>query len=257
MPRKRNILVVDDERTIREVVRRYLELEGFMVTEAETGPEALSILQASQPDLIVLDIMLPGVDGFAITRRLRSASDHNPLSAEGGIPIILLSARGNEVDRVAGLELGADDYVTKPFSPRELVARVKAVLRRASPPESESESPLESAGLRMDPRSRTVHVNRQSGLIDGEGIRPALVLAAASASSIQTGATAAAGMGLRIRWLREHGDGACPPLAGEAGGGPEQADTTCRRSGASAINLRVRLRKRASDGYGELESAAS
>ena len=159
MSKKRNILVVDDERTIREVVRRYLELEGFYVSEAETGPQALSILQESQPDLIVLDIMLPGVDGFSITRRLRSASDHNPLRTDGDIPIILLTARSNEVDRVAGLELGADDYVTKPFSPRELVARVKTVLRRTAPPENESESPLEYAGLLVDPRSRSVSVS--------------------------------------------------------------------------------------------------
>ena len=97
MSKKRNILVVDDELTIREVVRRYLELEGFAVTEAETGPQALSILQDSQPDLIVLDIMLPGVDGFSITRRLRSTSEHNPLRTEGDIPIILLTARSNEL----------------------------------------------------------------------------------------------------------------------------------------------------------------
>ncbi len=159
MSKKRNILVVDDERTIREVVRRYLELEGFQVTEAETGPLALSILQDSPPDLIVLDIMLPGVDGFTITRRLRSASDHNPLRTDGDIPIILLTARSSEADRVGGLELGADDYVTKPFSPRELVARVKGVLRRASPPETDSENPLEYGGLRLDPRSRSVSVD--------------------------------------------------------------------------------------------------
>ena len=159
MAKQRNILVVDDERTIREVVRRYLELEGYAVTEEATGPEALSILHDSQPDLIVLDIMLPGVDGFAITRRLRGNSDHNPLRAQGDIPIILLTARSNEVDRVAGLELGADDYVTKPFSPRELVARVKVILRRASPPEVESEQPLEFAGLSLDPRSRAVTVD--------------------------------------------------------------------------------------------------
>lgn len=159
MSRKRNILVVDDERTIREVVRRYLELEGFQVLEAETGPQALSILQDNQPDLIVLDIMLPGVDGFSITRRLRGASHHNPLQTDGDIPIILLTARGNEVDRVAGLELGADDYMTKPFSPRELVARVKTVLRRTSPADNASESPLEHAGLLVDPRSRSVSVH--------------------------------------------------------------------------------------------------
>ncbi|MCY3798788.1 MAG: response regulator transcription factor [Chloroflexi bacterium] len=159
MAKERNILVVDDERTIREVVRRYLELEGFAVTEAETGPQALSILHDSRPDLIVLDIMLPGIDGFSITRRLRHDTDYSSLQIEGDIPIILLTARTNEVDRVAGLELGADDYVIKPFSPRELVARVKRILQRASPPKAESEIPLQYAGLRLDPRSRAVSVD--------------------------------------------------------------------------------------------------
>ena len=162
MSKQRNILVVDDERTIREVVRRYLELEGFVVTEAETGPEALSILQSEKPDLIVLDIMLPGVDGFSITRRLRHPVESNPLRIEGDIPIILLTARTNEVDRIAGLELGADDYVTKPFSPRELVARVKTILRRTTSGEIESESPIELGALRLDPRSRSVTVDGKS-----------------------------------------------------------------------------------------------
>ena len=161
MAKERNILVVDDERTIREVVRRYLELEGFSVTEAETGPQALSILQEMRPDLVVLDIMLPGVDGFSITRRLRQASDYSPLSIEGEIPIILLTARSNEVDRVAGLELGADDYVTKPFSPRELVARVKAVMRRSTAGEAESEAPVAFGPLHLDPRSRAVSVENK------------------------------------------------------------------------------------------------
>ena len=158
MSRKRRILVVDDERTIREVVRRYLELEGFAVSEAETGPQALSLLSADAPDLVVLDIMLPGVDGFSITRRLRHPSEHNPLRIEGDIPIILLTARAGESDRVAGLELGADDYVTKPFSPRELVARVKTILRRSSKAETESATPLSVGDLHVDPRSRSVNV---------------------------------------------------------------------------------------------------
>ena len=162
MPKQRHILVVDDERTIREVVRRYLELEGFAVIEAETGPQALSILQGAAPDLIVLDIMLPGVDGFSITRRLRQPNDFNPLRVDDDIPIILLTARTNEVDRVAGLELGADDYVTKPFSPRELVARVKAVLRRSAAAAAESEAPLEFGGLALDPRSRSVSIGGQA-----------------------------------------------------------------------------------------------
>lgn len=159
MSKQQNILVVDDERTIREVVRRYLELEGFSVSEAETGPQALSMLQTNSPDLIVLDIMLPGVDGFAITRRLRNPAEYTPLSIDGEIPIILLTARTNEIDRITGFEIGADDYVIKPFSPRELVARVKAVLRRSAAIASGTELPIEFDKLHLDPRSRTVTVN--------------------------------------------------------------------------------------------------
>lgn len=161
MSKQQNILVVDDERTVREVVRRYLELEGFAVTEAETGPQALSLLQTHTPDLIVLDIMLPGVDGFSITRKLRNPTEYAPLSIEGDIPIILLTARSNEVDRVAGFEVGADDYVVKPFSPRELVARVKAVLRRSASAAGDTESPVEFDKLYLDPRSRSVSVDKE------------------------------------------------------------------------------------------------
>lgn len=161
MSKQQNVLVVDDERTIREVVRRYLELEGFSVSEAETGPQALSMLQSSTPDLIVLDIMLPGVDGFAITRRLRNPTEYEPLSIDGEIPIILLTARTHEVDRITGFEVGADDYVVKPFSPRELVARVKAVLRRSAVISSDTEVPIEFDKLHLDPRSRTVSVDSE------------------------------------------------------------------------------------------------
>jgi DNA-binding response OmpR family regulator len=159
MSKQQHVLVVDDERTIREVVRRYLELDGFSVTEAETGPQALDILHDTQPDLIVLDIMLPGIDGFAITRKLRSPSDYVPMQLNGQVPIIFLSARTEEVDRITGFEVGADDYVVKPFSPRELVARVKAVLRRSDTGASSAEQPVEAGHLRLDPRSRTVTVN--------------------------------------------------------------------------------------------------
>ncbi len=160
MPKPEHILLVDDESAIREVVRRYLELDGYAVTEAETGPQALSILLDKRPDLLVLDVMLPGVDGFAITRRLREHDDFSPLRAAGDIPIILLTARTGEVDRVAGLELGADDYLTKPFSPRELVARVKAVLRRTSPAATAtpSDQALEAGGVQLDPGRRSASV---------------------------------------------------------------------------------------------------
>ncbi|MCY4147330.1 MAG: response regulator transcription factor [Chloroflexi bacterium] len=155
----KHILVVDDERTIREVARRYLELEGYIVSEAETGPQALSLLHEGRPDLIVLDVMLPGTDGFAITRRLRQHEDFSPLRAAGDIPIILLTARTSEVDRVAGLELGADDYLTKPFSPRELVARVKAVLRRSSPTaKATDDQAITVGGVRLDPARRAASV---------------------------------------------------------------------------------------------------
>lgn len=121
---KRTILVVEDERDIRELVRFHLAQEGYAVREADSGESALSQVATERPALVVLDIMLPGTDGLEVCRRLRSAeATHN-------IPIIMLTARAGEVDRVIGLEMGADDYLTKPFSPRELVARVKAVLRR-------------------------------------------------------------------------------------------------------------------------------
>ena len=122
---KRTILVVEDERDIRELVRFHLEQEGYAVREADTGESGLALAAAERPALVVLDLMLPGLDGLEVCRRLRSTD------ATRSVPVIMLTAKAAEVDRVLGLELGADDYVTKPFSPRELVARVRAVLRRA------------------------------------------------------------------------------------------------------------------------------
>ena len=117
------VLVVDDEAMVRDVLVRYLSLEGFEVTEAADGRSALERIADSAPDLVVLDLMLPGIDGYEVLRQLRVSSQ---------TPVIMLTARGEETDRIVGLELGADDYVTKPFSPREVVARVRAVLRRTS-----------------------------------------------------------------------------------------------------------------------------
>jgi phosphate regulon transcriptional regulator PhoB len=122
---KRTILVVEDEKDIRELVRFHLEQEGYTVREADSGEEAMRQIAAERPALVVLDLMLPGTDGLEVCRRVRSAE------ATRALPIIMLTARAEEVDRVLGLELGADDYITKPFSPRELVARVRAVLRRS------------------------------------------------------------------------------------------------------------------------------
>jgi phosphate regulon transcriptional regulator PhoB len=121
---KRTILVVEDEKDIRELVRFHLEQEGYTVREAESGEEALERVAADRPALLILDIMLPGSDGLEVCRRLRSSA------TTASIPIVMLTAKAAEVDRILGLEIGADDYITKPFSPRELIARVKAVLRR-------------------------------------------------------------------------------------------------------------------------------
>jgi len=118
------VLVVDDEPMVREVVCAYLDREGFATLEAEDGRGALDGVASHQPDLIVLDVMLPKLDGYSVLEELRKSTD---------VPVILLTARAEEVDRVLGLELGADDYVVKPFSPRELVARIRSVLRRAGP----------------------------------------------------------------------------------------------------------------------------
>ncbi|HEX7661304.1 MAG TPA: response regulator transcription factor [Pseudonocardiaceae bacterium] len=115
------VLVVDDDRTVRDVVRRYLEHAGYRVAVAGDGEQALRIAAEAAPDLVVLDLMLPGIDGLEVCRRLR---------ANGPVPVVMLTALGEEEDRIAGLRLGADDYVTKPFSPRELVLRVASVLRR-------------------------------------------------------------------------------------------------------------------------------
>jgi two-component system, OmpR family, response regulator ResD len=142
------VLVVDDEPTIVEVVGRYLRRAGYETLEAADGPEALQVVEQGRPDLIVLDVMLPQIDGIEVMRRLHERPG-TP------VPVILLTARGEESDRLIGLRRGADDYVVKPFSPKELVARVDAVLRRVSPPAEEA-APLEVGPLRVDPAMRTV-----------------------------------------------------------------------------------------------------
>jgi DNA-binding response OmpR family regulator len=149
-----SLLLVDDEPTITDVLSRYLQRAGYDTRSAADGAEALALANARFPDLVVLDLMLPGVDGLEVMRRLRVLSDSMPRRR---VPIILLTARGDESDRVIGLRLGADDYVVKPFSPAELVARVDAVLRRVDP-EPEEAPPIEHGDLRVDPASREVFV---------------------------------------------------------------------------------------------------
>jgi two-component system response regulator ResD len=140
------VLVVDDEPTIREIVVGYLKREGYRTLEAADGTRAREILEGESPNLVVLDVMLPGTDGLELCRWIRSRSK---------LPVIMLTARGEESDRIVGLELGADDYVTKPFSPRELTARVRTVLRRAEPTETEHEQ-LTFDGLVLDAGAREV-----------------------------------------------------------------------------------------------------
>ncbi len=159
MAKAQTVYIVDDEATIREVVRRYLELDGYHVVEAETGTQALELLKQQPADIILLDIMLPGVDGFSIARSLRHSSEYAGLNLNGDIPIIMLTSRGDERDRIAGFELGVDDYVVKPFSPRELVARVKAVLRRSSANTENVETPVSFPHLHIDPLRRLVEVD--------------------------------------------------------------------------------------------------
>ncbi|HDL41881.1 MAG TPA: response regulator transcription factor, partial [Actinobacteria bacterium] len=147
MNRPQQILVVDDEPMVREVVTAYLERDGFEVHAEADGTKALEYLATASPDLVVLDVMLPHVDGLQILANLRAVSD---------VPVILLTARTEEPDRVLGLELGADDYVTKPFSPRELAARVRSVLRRSAP--ASTPQRLEFEDLVIDEESRDVIV---------------------------------------------------------------------------------------------------
>lgn len=142
------VLVVDDDPTVAEVVTGYLHRAGYAVDRAETGPGALERAAAHWPDLVVLDLMLPELDGLEVCRRLRE---------RGPVPVIMLTALGDEGDRVLGLEVGADDYVTKPFSPRELVLRVESVLRRSRHAQDvpRPAPPLRAAGLTVDPRARS------------------------------------------------------------------------------------------------------
>jgi two-component system, OmpR family, response regulator ResD len=148
-----SVLVVDDERTIADVVARYLERAGYEARVARDGERALALAAERAPDLVVLDLMLPRIDGLEVMRRLRQ---HAERGGQRRPAIILLTAKGEESDRVVGLRLGADDYVVKPFSPRELVARVDAVLRRVEPEPAEPAEPIAFGDLVIEPAARRV-----------------------------------------------------------------------------------------------------
>jgi DNA-binding response OmpR family regulator len=156
---RRTVLVVDDEPTITEVVARYLQRAGYQTAVAADGAQALAAAGEHRPDLVVLDLMLPKLGGLEVMRRLRE-HDH------ARIPIILLTARGEESDRITGLRLGADDYVVKPFSPAELVARIDAVLRRVEVPGGEQET-IEVGNLLIDPTARRVLIDGTEAQLTG------------------------------------------------------------------------------------------
>jgi DNA-binding response OmpR family regulator len=156
MEQRPTVLLVDDEESVQKVLTYPLEREGYRVVQARDGEEALALYRAEPVDLVVLDLMLPRVDGLAVCRSLREA--------RSTVPIIMLTARGDEGDKVLGLELGADDYITKPFSIREFMSRVRALLRRAQlPPQTVGDQVLEADGLRIDAARRAV-------TLDGEQV---------------------------------------------------------------------------------------
>lgn len=155
---RRRILIVDDEATVREVVGQYLELEGYSVVQATNGLGALRLAAATPPDLVILDLTLPGMDGLEVCRRLRAAS---------AVPILMLTARTDDVDKLVGFEVGTDDYLTKPFNPRELVARVHAIMRRVeamSVPAMVFDGKLQFGGLTI--RTQTREVERDGAPVD-------------------------------------------------------------------------------------------
>ena len=145
------ILLVDDEPPIIELARMYLERDGFRIETATDGESALAMVEHHQPALVVLDVMLPKLDGFEVCRRLRASDSH--------LAILMLTARDEDIDKILGLELGADDYLTKPFNPRELVARVKAILRRGERNASDETKPLHIGDLTIDPARREVRAS--------------------------------------------------------------------------------------------------
>lgn len=147
------ILIADDEAGIRDLARLYLEKEGFRVQTAENGAQALAQARREPPELLILDLMMPEIDGWEVCRRLRAESD---------VPILILTARDQDIDKIVGLEMGADDYLTKPFNPRELVARVRAILRRTSGNRIDPDKPRRLGRVVVNPVSREVTIDSET-----------------------------------------------------------------------------------------------
>ena len=204
-----NILVVEDESSIASFVSLYLKNAGYGVRTAATGSEALSQVAAQMPGLIVLDLMLPDIDGIEVCKRIRQTSD---------VPILMLTARDEDVDKIIGLEVGADDYLTKPFNPRELVARVKSILRRTTPERRERETradhPRRPAGRCRPPRGAR---RRGGDPTRAEGVRPALGAARPSRPRSDARPAARARLGLHLRGRHPHRRRARPAAPPQAG----------------------------------------
>ncbi len=153
---KESILLIDDDVELCELVEEYLRTEGFEIDMIHSGTDGLERVISSDPILVILDVMLPGINGFEVLRKIRSRSQ---------VPVLMLTARGDDVDRIVGLEIGADDYLPKPFNPRELVARIRAILRRSQPDESDARPPRQMktalGDIQLDPGARTVLRNGQ------------------------------------------------------------------------------------------------
>ena len=231
------VLVVDDEPIVRDVVVRYLKRDGFDTLEAGDGDAARELIERSAPHLVVLDVMLPGTDGLSLCRWIRTRGD---------LPVIMLTARGEEADRIVGLELGADDYVTKPFSPRELATRVRTVLRREQPSRGfEGSSVVRRARARCgDARGASA---RRAAAADGEGVRPALLPRVEPAQRLLARPAHEPRLGLRGRARHGHRDRAHPAAPREDRGATLRTRFTSRRYGASATGLcrdRARPRRR-------------
>jgi DNA-binding response OmpR family regulator len=162
------ILIADDEPGIRDLARLYLEKEGFRVQTAENGAQAVAQVRQNPPALLVLDLMMPEIDGWEVCRRIRAESD---------LPILMLTARDQDIDKIVALEMGADDYLTKPFNPRELVARVRAILRRAGGNRTGGDRPRQVGRVTIDPASREVSVDGKPVILRAREFNLLLVLA--------------------------------------------------------------------------------
>lgn len=187
------ILIVDDEEKIRTVLREYAEFEGHECAEAEDGMQAVKLAKSGNFDIVIMDVMMPKLDGYYAVKEIRKFSS---------VPVIMLSARVEEYDRLFGFEVGVDDYVTKPFSPKEVMARIGAVLKRANPVKS---STIVSGGLEIDMAGRNVYVDGRKGQYDAQGIR-AFVLSCRKQGDSHF-ARAAFKQRLGLRFLRGRPDG--------------------------------------------------